>query len=205
MEFSKEKLEKSVLKKVGSFRIFQDIKLGSGTFGVVYLSSLYTPNEISLTDTFYAAKAINKKVIDPKRLAEFEEKIITEIVILKQLDHLNIVKLIDVRSTDNNYYLILELCKGGTLESYRRKKDNKRLTETEALDIIRQIASAMIYCNQKEPPIIHRDLKPANILLHDGQVKVSDFGFARLVQNSYDKLKLTTNIGRLIYALNTII
>ena len=196
MQFTQEKLERSNIKKVGNFKIFQDIPLGSGSYAKVYLSSDYNTNEVSVSDTFYAAKIINKKIIDPKKFSYFEEKVISEIKILKKLNHPNIVNLLEVRNTENNYYLIFEFCSGGTLDAYRNKKTGKRLIETEALEIIREIAIAMIYCNQKQPPIIHRDLKPSNILLKDGEIKICDFGLARLIQNCNEKLKLSDNIGK---------
>jgi len=201
MEITKERLEKSILKKIGDFRIFQDILLGKGSFGEVYLSAKYNSNKtISLSDQLYAAKAINKKAIDPKKLAKFEESVFKEIFILKNLHHPNIVTLIDVRSTENRFYLIFEYCSGGTLETYRKSKGvNAVLLEAEALEITKQIAEAMQFCVTNNPPIIHRDLKPANVLLEGGKVKISDFGFARLVENTSDKLKLTTNIGSPLY------
>ena len=195
MAFHKEKLDVATIKKVGAFRIFQDHKVGSGAFGTVYLCSNDDCEDICKAKTLYAAKIIPKNVVEKKKLAYFEDLVNTEIKILTQLNHPNIVKLIDVRSTENNFYIFLELCQGGTLKTFREKKPSKTLIETEALEIIRQIAGAMICCNQKKPPIIHRDLKPANILLKDGQVKVSDFGLARLVENCDEKLKLTSKIG----------
>ena len=198
MELTKEKLEKSILKRVGAFRIFQSVLLGEGTFGTVYLASMNSEEKtISLSQTFYAAKAINKKDIDPKKLSRFEEAISTEISILRALNHQSIVKLIDVRSTENRFYLIFEYCSGGTLEAYRKKKQGKVLMEEESREIVKQIAEAMIFCLDRETPIIHRDLKPANILMMNGMVKISDFGFARIVENNSEKLKLTINIGKI--------
>ena len=204
-EITKERMEKSVLKKIGDFRIFQDICLGKGCFGEVFLATKHTASKtISASDTLYAAKAIAKmNIINPKdpklkeKMAHFEEKVYKEIFILKKVQHPNIVSLIDVRSTENRFYLIFEYCSGGNLESFRRSKGEKygHLMEAQALETTRQIAEAMNYCVSMDPPIIHRDLKPANILLEGQKVKISDFGFARLVDNQTDKLILTTNIG----------
>lgn len=201
MEFSKNELKKSTLKKVGEFGIFLDIILGEGTYSKVYLTSKLSQG-VSITDTFFATKTIDKNEINPNKRELFEERVYKEIFILQNLDHPNIVKLIDVRSTTNNFYLIFEYCKGGTLDDYRKKKPSNKLLELEALEIIKQIADAMNFCVSKNPPIIHRDLKPANFLLQDGKIKISDFGFARLVENNEVKLKLTNKIGFLFILFN---
>ena len=98
----------------------------------------------------------------------------TEINIMKKLNHQNIVKLFDVVLTSNSIYLIMEFCAGGDLKRYCR---NKKLTEDQALTILKQIASGFQQIVKRG--IIHRDLKPANILVHEGVFKICDFGFAK--------------------------
>lgn len=60
------------------------------------------------------------------------------------------------------------------------KKNHGRLSEYVALKIIRQIV--MGYKALYENNIVHRDIKPANILLHNGEAKLSDFGFSKVVE-----------------------
>jgi serine/threonine protein kinase len=59
------------------------------------------------------------------------EKIKREIAILKQLNNQHIVKLLDLSQTDNNLYLFLEYCNGGSLEEYLKKNEG-HLSEDEA-------------------------------------------------------------------------
>lgn len=191
-----ERMETSNLKIIGDFRIFKDIKLGSGQYGVVYLASKKM-HKISIKEPLLAVKTIDKKNSKISSLEKFQTQIYSECQILTNLSHPNIVKLVDIRATSNNYYLFFEYCSGGNLQQYRKKKNNREKTfsEAEALQTVKQIASAMLHCNKQTPPIIHRDLKPANILLHDGQIKISDFGFARVLESSNEKLRLTAEIG----------
>ena len=72
------------------------------------------------------------------------------------------------------------------------------MTIEEILIVIKQIVKAMVYANN-EKKIIHRDLKPANILLHNGAIKVADFGFARTVDDPKIQSKLTKRIGTPLY------
>ena len=81
----------------------------------------------------------------------------------------------------------MEYCNNGNLERLIRK-NNGRLSEYMAIKICKEIVYGYktLYSNN----IVHRDLKPANILLHNGQVKISDFGFSKAVatiQEAYFK------------------
>ena len=78
--------------------------------------------------------------------------------------------------------MFLEYCDGGDLKSYLEKKNNKILSELEAVTIFRQIIAGYKYLFDKH--IIHRDIKPANILIKNGIIKIADFGFARCLEQS---------------------
>lgn len=101
-----------------------------------------------------------------------------EINILKRLDHPNVIKFIDAKKTENNIYLIMEYCNGGSLEDYVLKKRGE-LNEMEVLYTFRDIIDAFRYLRSNN--MVHRDVKPENVLLHDGMLKLADFGFAREV------------------------
>ena len=71
-----------------------------------------------------------------------------------------------MKKTSNNYYLILEFCNDGDLDTYVKKR--KFLTEEESIHLFKN-------------HILHRDLKLANILRHDGVTKIADFGFSKML------------------------
>ena len=87
----------------------------------------------------------------------------------------NIVRLLDVYQTTNNMYIVTEYCAQGDLRNYLR--NHKPLSEENALQFLKDIMNGFKYMYERD--IMHRDLKPANILLHGGKLKISDFGFAR--------------------------
>lgn len=109
---------------------------------------------------------------DAERAMLFLER---EIVVMKLVDHPNIMHLYDVWETSGELYLILEYVEGGELFDYIA--DRKRLSASEALDLFQQLISAMEYLQSLK--IAHRDLKPENLLLDENKIlKVADFGMA---------------------------
>lgn len=98
-----------------------------------------------------------------------------EIVIMKLIEHPNIMQLYDVWETSTELFLILEYVEGGELFEYLC--DKGRLPVSEALGYFQQIIGAVHYCHSFN--IAHRDIKPENLLLDkDKNIKVADFGMA---------------------------
>jgi serine/threonine protein kinase len=103
-----------------------------------------------------------------------------EAAIIDQLDHPNIVKVIERGESKQNLFIAMEYLQGITLTE--KITANERLNVKEALHIMIQIADAMAKIHSKN--IIHRDLKPDNIMLIEKKgdpnfVKLLDFGLAR--------------------------
>ena len=112
---------------------------------------------------------------------------------MKQQDHPNIVKLLDVFQTPNNIYIVTEFCNSGDLGELMKKK--KKFSETIALRIIQDILRGMQELSRHG--ITHRDLKPANIMINDGVFKLTDFGFAKKVDDVQDLMK--SQVGTPLY------
>ncbi len=117
-----------------------------------------------------------------------------EIDTMKRLSHPHIVKLLSVYQTPNNTYIIAEYCNGGDLRDVVRQRG--RLSEGEALSIVRQILHG--YAELLRHGMIHRDIKPANILIHDGMMKLTDFGFSKKVEDMSEHL-MTSLVGTPLY------
>lgn len=83
----------------------------------------------------------------------------------------------DIKKTSNNIYIILEYCNEGDLDQYLKKR--KKFTEEEALDFLIQILNGFKTLVQNK--IMHRDFKLANVMKHNGEVKIGDFGFSKLL------------------------
>eukprot|EP00466_Bigelowiella_natans_P018735 jgi/Bigna1/91569/estExt_fgenesh1_pg.C_1070028 len=114
-----------------------------------------------------------------------------EYEIQKNLHHSRIVQLHDVFGmTASSFVTVLEFCDGGDLDLLLKKR--KILTEREAKSIIMQVFSGLQYLNQQKRKIIHYDLKPANILFHEGQVKLTDFGLSKIMNDNPGGIELTS-------------
>jgi tousled-like kinase len=116
---------------------------------------------------------------------------IRENQIHKEINHPKVVRHYDTIEIDNSSFCtVLELCSGPDLYTYM--KLTKCLNEKEARIIILQILSGLEYLNKLNKKIIHYDLKPQNILFHNMEVKISDFGLAKIMEDNADKIELTS-------------
>lgn len=112
---------------------------------------------------------------DPERVARFQR----EAQVLATLNHPHIGAIYGLEEAGASRYLILEFIDGESL-AYRLRRGPLPLDE--AVTMARQIIDALEAAHDKS--IIHRDLKPANVMITgDGQVKVLDFGLARIVES----------------------
>ncbi|KAJ5952896.1 uncharacterized protein N7479_011309 [Penicillium vulpinum] len=122
-----------------------------------------------------------------------------EVVIMKLIEHPNVISLYDVWENRGELYLVLEHVEGGELFDY--VSNNGPLPEEEAVRLFRQIIAALGYCHRFN--ICHRDLKPENILLDSNyNVKLADFGMAALQPAGH---WLNTSCGSPHYAAPEII
>ncbi|KAF2421236.1 Pkinase-domain-containing protein [Tothia fuscella] len=129
----------------------------------------------SLADLVKCAERGDKSLLIGKDIPLGLER---EIVIMKLLDHKNIVRLYDIWENRTEIYLIMEYVQGGELFDYVAQ--SRYLEEHLAVFLFRQIVAALLYCHRLH--IHHRDLKPENILLELSTmtVKLVDFGMAAL-------------------------
>ncbi|KAG8899364.1 hypothetical protein FRB99_006764, partial [Tulasnella sp. 403] len=176
-EATKVRSKKSAkTKMVGPWHIGRT--LGHGASGHVRIA------RHAKSGQYAAVKIVSKRALVNSRMSlsnldQEEDKILLaierEIVIMKLIDHPNVLSLYDVWETKNELYLVMEYVQGGELFEYL--VDRGRLPLSEAVHYFQQIINAVDYCHRFN--IAHRDLKPENILLdHEKNVKVADFGMA---------------------------
>ena len=167
--------------RLGAYEIIRH--LGTGGMGAVYAAR----------DTELERKVALKLLPDeaadrPERLERFRR----EAKALAALSHPNIVTVHSIEEANGRRFLAMELVEGASLD---KMLPPRGLPLPKIFDVAIQIADALAAAHDKG--IIHRDLKPANVMVtHDGQVKLLDFGLARLVTTSEaDTLEQLTNQG----------
>jgi len=116
---------------------------------------------------------------------------IREYNIHKTLEHPRVVRLFDVFEIDeNSFCTVLEYCEGGDFDIYL--KTAPTVSEKDARAIMVQIFTGLKYLNEQKRPIIHYDLKPGNILFSNGEVKITDFGLSKIMEEESSFLELTS-------------
>ena len=151
---------------IGEYEIRRE--LGRGGMGVVYKAR---DIEKSID---VAVKTIPPELAHhPEFLRRFQQ----EARALTRLNHPNIVRLLDLLRDQGSHYLVLEYVDGPSLSQLLTKGP---LPPERAREIALQVADALSHAHAHD--IVHRDIKPSNILLtKEGQVKVTDFGIARVL------------------------
>ncbi len=139
------------------------------------------------------------KVLSPKYVSnpEVTARFLNEAHIISLADHPNIIKLYDYGQWEGGLYIAMEFVRGTSL---RKILAHQPFSLKRSLEITLQIAYAL--CHLHTHGIIHGDLKPENILITDqGQVKVIDFGIAKILSESEveKKKKVARLIGTPIY------
>ena len=122
---------------------------------------------------------VSRDIVDADGL-NLREQTMREINILRLVGgHENIIKLMDVFDTPTFVFLVFELCVNGELFDHLEREE--RFSEKKARRIMKQVFEAIRHCHSKG--VIHRDIKMENILLdQDENVKLTDFGFAKIIQ-----------------------
>ncbi|KZT69616.1 Pkinase-domain-containing protein [Daedalea quercina L-15889] len=139
--------------------------LGKGAFGQVYRALNWATGET------VAIKEIQLSNIPKSEIGQ----IMSEIDLLKNLNHPNIVKYKGFEKTPDYLYIILEFCENGSLHNICKRFG--KFPETLVGVYISQVLEGLVYLHDQG--VIHRDIKGANILTNkDGCVKLADFGVA---------------------------
>jgi serine/threonine-protein kinase len=147
--------------------------LGRGGMGIVYKAS-----DTQLDETV-AIKTLPGDVMtrSPEELERFKR----EIRLARKITHRNVLRTYDYGEAEGVYFISMECVRGYTLWELLEEAPNHRLAPRVALGIARQICRGLQAAH--EQGIIHRDIKPQNVLIdHKGEVKLMDFGIARMAE-----------------------
>jgi len=159
--------------------------LGQGGMGAVYKARQKQLDRL-----------VALKILPPEagQSEAFAERFTREARSLAKLNHPQITTVHDFGRTERGlYYFLMEFVDGTDL---RRVIQAGGLTSEQALAIVPQVCEALHYAHKKG--IVHRDIKPENILLDkDGNIKIADFGLARLLDKPTSAYTLTQSGQRM--------
>lgn len=151
--------------KIGPCRVEE--RLAAGGMGVVYRA------RHTLLDQDVAVKILAPSLAADQ---EYVTRFFREAGAAGQIDHPNVIRVIDVGKYEDRYYLVMEYVAGDTLD--RVIDTERRLSLERATKFTREVASGLAAAHRAG--IIHRDIKPGNIIVSpDGRPHLTDFGLAR--------------------------
>ena len=188
----------TLLLKGGKYKI--ERVLGQGGFGITYLATQeLLDRKVCIKEFFFKDSCSRKRsgevelgTIGNRDLVErFLNKFIKEARTISQLDHPNIIRILDIFKENNTAYYVMDFIEGSSLDDIVDKRG--ALPEKEAVDYIKQVASALDYIHQRS--INHLDIKPANIMVrNDNKAILIDFGVSKQYDEQGEQTS-TTPVG----------
>lgn len=155
-------------KQIGEYTLRR--VLGKGKYGVVSQGIHHKSGKQ------FAVKQIDKNMM--KQDSHLQRLFKTEVTIMNEINHPNILHLYDFLESEQNYYLVITFCNKGSLQDLLTKQPSKCFQEREAISFLKQILNAFIELRKKK--ILHRDIKLDNIFMNNKRVVIGDFGFAKM-------------------------
>lgn len=155
-------------------------ELGKGAMGVVYLGRDPKINRVVAIKTMALSQEF-----DADELVDVKARFFREAETAGRLNHPNIVTMYDAGEEHDLAYIAMEFLKGRDLVP--QTKPGALLPLVQVVSIAARVADALDYAHQNS--VVHRDIKPANIMYEptEDQVKVTDFGIARITDSSRTK------------------
>ncbi|MEJ0046591.1 MAG: protein kinase [Rhodospirillales bacterium] len=149
--------------------------LGRGAMGIVYDG--WDP----LIDRRVAIKTVRLVDADDEETAEALARFKREAQAAGRLTHPNIVGVYDYGEVNDIAFIVMEFASGKSLKTLL--DEQKRLPPRDAVRIMEQVLAGLAYSHARG--VVHRDIKPGNIIIVEGgQVKIADFGIARIESSS---------------------
>jgi serine/threonine-protein kinase len=168
-------------KQFGNFRFLR--RLGKGAMADVYLA-----------EQMQLKRWVAVKILKPELASDstYVKRFEREAQAAASLVHANIVQIHEVGHVDGLHYIVQEYVQGQNLREWLARNGPPLLQP--ALSIMRQIAAAL--AKAAEQGVIHRDIKPENIMITAaGEVKVADFGLARVLREKETAASALTQVG----------
>ena len=169
-------------KQILNYKITK--KIGEGGMATLY----------EAVHTTFENRKVAIKVLDPilTRNKDIVSRFVSEAKIMANLDHQNIVKVVDFEQDTELMAIIMELLNGISLKDAIR---NNNFSEDTNINIFRQVVNAIDYGHNKG--VVHRDIKPSNVFLINNlqQAKVLDFGIAKLLNSDNQKTATGLQMG----------
>ena len=186
-KFSVKNLMPSRNADVSTRYDFENEQIGQGAFGSVFVARDKRQQERKV--------AVKKMLImDGEQKESFEK----EAQIMKDLDHPNICRLLELYQKGRFMYFVMELCEGKDVFDRMLEQEEHSFGEPQAADIVRQVASALHYAHNVG--IAHRDVKPENMVFVNkdpqyNHIKVIDWGLGFY----FGDRKMKSSVGSLQY------
>lgn len=172
--------------------------IGQGGMGCIYLA-----DDLRLKGRLCAVKEVeHDKSLNSTLHKQAQEQFRQEATILARLDQPNLPKVSDFFSIGDHDYLVMDFVPGDDLRTLmlKAKHQNKFLKEKEVRLWANQLADALLYLHNQEPPILHRDIKPSNLkLTPSGVLKLVDFGLVKVLAPGEMTITIIQGQGTALY------
>jgi serine/threonine protein kinase len=172
--------------------------IGHGGMGSIYLA-----DDLTLKGRECALKeVVHDRTLPQEVVKEAREQFFLEATILARLDHPNLPKVSDFFSIGTRDYLVMDFVPGNDLRTLmlEARQRGEYLTEEEVLSWANQIADALSYLHDQDPPILHRDIKPSNLKVTPaGLIKLVDFGLVKILASEEMTITILQGRGTALY------